>query len=82
MVWLIAQELDPACRAWIAVSPEDRTTPLRLETPGGVVAASRFPAGRLEWRAPVGGAQEGVVDTLEMPEGLRVPPGVAVRATR
>ena len=78
-VWLIAQELDPATRAWVAVNPQDRPTPLRLETPNGVVSASRFGMGRLEWRAPVGGRQELLVESLEDPIGLVVPEGVPIR---
>jgi hypothetical protein len=75
-VWLIAQELDPAERAWIAVNPQDAPTALRLETPLGVVTAARWGAGRIEWRAPEGGEQTLVLDTLEEPSDLRVPAGV------
>ena len=35
--------------------------------------------GRLEWRAPIGGGQELIVDALAEPVGLRVPDGVTVR---
>lgn len=77
-VWLIAQELDPARRAWIAVNPEDRPTPLRLETPCGVIAADEWGMGRLEWRAPVGGEEFLIVDTLKEPVGLQVPKDVRV----
>jgi hypothetical protein len=75
-VWLIAQELDPAARAWIAVNPQDSPTALRLETPLGTVTAARWGAGRIEWRAPEGGAQTLVLDTLEEPSDLRAPAGV------
>jgi hypothetical protein len=78
-VWLIAQEVDPARRTWIAVNPQDYPTPVRLETPCGVVSAGRWGMGRLEWRAPVGGSQELIVDALTEPVGLRVPDGVTVR---
>jgi hypothetical protein len=78
-MWLIAQELDPARRAWIAVNPEDRPTSLRLETPGGVVTAHRFGLGRLEWRMPEGGEPELVIDALDDPVGLDAPAGVVVR---
>ena len=57
-VWLIAQEADPARRAWIAVNPLEQPTSIRLETPCGVVSAEQWGMGRLEWRAPVGGGQE------------------------
>jgi hypothetical protein len=78
-VWLIVQVADPTARAWIAVNPTDRPTPLKLETPAGVVTAERWGLGRLEWRAPEGGGQELVVDAPRLPDGLRVPPGLPVR---
>jgi hypothetical protein len=77
--WLIADEIDPARPAWIAVNPLDEPTPLRLETPRGVVTAERWGLGRLEWRAPSDGEQEVLVETLEEPVGLVAPPGVVVR---
>lgn len=77
-VWLIAQELDPAQRVWIAVNPEDRPTPLRLETPSGMISAEEWGMGRLEWRAPVGGEEVLIVDTLREPVGLKVPEGIKV----
>jgi hypothetical protein len=78
-VWLIAQELDPSQRSWIAVNPEeDRPTPLALETPCGLITAKEWGMGRLEWRAPVGGKQTLVVDTLREPVALKVPSGVTV----
>lgn len=77
-VWLIAQELDPAQRAWIAVNPEDRPTPLRLETPCGVIAADAWGMGSVTWQAPVGGEQIIVIDALEEPVGLRVPAGIRI----
>ena len=76
--WLLAQELDPASRAWVAVNPQDAPTALRLETALGTVTASRWGVGSIEWRAPAGGAQTLVLDTLEDPAGLRVPEGVRV----
>jgi hypothetical protein len=76
--WLIAQELDPATRFWAAVNPLGQTTPLRLETPVGVVTAESWGLGRLEWRSPVGGRQELIVEALEKPIGLRAPAGVTV----
>ncbi|HEY3109994.1 MAG TPA: hypothetical protein VGL23_14625 [Chloroflexota bacterium] len=76
--WLIAQELDPARRAWIAVNPQERPTRLRLRTPNGLVSASRFGMGRLEWRAPVGGEQVLIVESREEPVGLVVPEGVRI----
>jgi hypothetical protein len=78
-VWLIAQEADPARRTWIAVNPLEQPTAVRLETPCGVVSADQWGLGRLEWRAPVGGGQELIVDALAEPVGLRVPDGVTVR---
>ncbi len=71
---MIAQELDPASRAWIAVNPEDALMPLRLETPLGVFSAERCGVGRIEPRDG-----ELRVDTLGELGGLRVPEGVAVR---
>lgn len=78
-VWLIAQELDPARRAWIVANPEDQPTPLRLETPLGVVAAAAFGLGRLAWHAPEGGPQTLVVEALREPAGLEAPAGVDVQ---
>jgi hypothetical protein len=77
-VWLIAQELDPTQRAWIAVNPEDCSTPLRLETPCGVITAEEWSMGRLEWQAPVGGEQILIVDSLTEPVGLKVPKDVKI----
>jgi hypothetical protein len=77
-VWLIAQELDPQCRAWIAVNPEDRPAPLRLETPCGVVTAARWGLGRLEVRAPADGISVLRIDAAALPEGLHVPEGVRI----
>ncbi|MBI3972364.1 MAG: hypothetical protein HY332_13880 [Chloroflexi bacterium] len=80
MVWLLAQEVDPAQHAWIAVNPDDRPTPLRLETPAGILTAERWGLGRIEWRAPQGDSSGLVilVDTLEAPRGLRAPEGARV----
>jgi hypothetical protein len=77
-VWLVAQELDPAERTWAAVNPEDRPTPLRLETPCGVITAKEWGLGRLEWRAPLGAEQTVIVDALSEPVELKVPAGVDV----
>jgi hypothetical protein len=77
-VWLITQELDPTRRVWIAVNPEDRPTPVRFETPSGVVTADEWGIGRLEWQAPVGGEEILIVDTLREPVGIRVPEGIKV----
>jgi hypothetical protein len=77
-VWLIAQEIDPAQRAWIAINPEDRLTPLRLETPCGVITAEAWGLGRLEWHAPVGEEQMLIIDALKEPVGLQAPEGVIV----
>jgi hypothetical protein len=76
--WLIAQELDPATRQWVAVNPLERARPLRLSTPVGVIAADAFPLGRLEVLAPVGGQVTVILDAIVPPVGLTVPPGVAV----
>lgn len=77
-VWLIAQELEPSERAWTAVNPQDQPTPLRLETPCGVITAEQWNMGRLVWRAPVAGGQELIIDALTAPIGLQVPEGVTV----
>jgi hypothetical protein len=78
-VWLIAQDLDPAERVWVAVNPETSPTWLQLETPGGVVSIERFGLGRLEWRQPASGASEVIIDALDEPVGLTTPAGVTVR---
>jgi hypothetical protein len=78
-VWLIADEIDPARRGWIAVNPWERPTRLRLETAAGVVEAERWGLGRLEWRAPAGRPQTLLVEAVTAPVGLRAPPGVEVR---
>ncbi|NIV35810.1 MAG: hypothetical protein GWN58_42095, partial [Anaerolineae bacterium] len=63
-IWLIAQEIDPKHRTWIAVNPEDRPTPLRLQTPLGELSVDELGLGRIEWQAPVGGEQKIVIDAL------------------
>jgi hypothetical protein len=78
MVWLIAQELDLTQCSWTAVNPEDRSTPFRLETPRGVVTATDWQAGRIEWRAFRDGASVLTVDALHAPAGLKVPEGTRV----
>ncbi|HVG97220.1 MAG TPA: hypothetical protein VNK05_09985 [Chloroflexota bacterium] len=78
-VWLIAREDDAATRSWTAVNPTDRPTPLRLETPLGVLTAERWGLGRLEWHAPAGEAPSLAVDALRPPEGLRLPAGLTLR---
>ena len=80
--WLVAQELDPVERVWVAVNPEERPAPLRLETPCGTVTAEAWGPGKLEWHAAVGGEQVLIVDALAEPEGLQVPEGVEVRMRR
>jgi hypothetical protein len=81
-VWLIAQELDPKHRVWIAVNPQDRPTTLRLRTPGGEISLEEWGLGRVEWWAPVGGEQRIVIDALTEPTGLTAPEGVAVEWRR
>lgn len=75
-VWLIAQELDPTSRTWIAVNPTATPTPLRLETPRGVITAERWGMGRLEWQAPEEGEERLLVEGLTNFEGLTVPAGL------
>ena len=77
-VWLIAQELDPANRVYIAVNPMDQPTRLRLETPGGVVSAGAWRTGRIEWRMPDRGEQLLIVEGSALPVALSVPEGVRV----
>jgi hypothetical protein len=77
-VWLVAQEVDPDQRTWIAVNPEDCITPLRFETLCGVITAEEWGLGRLEWRAPIGETETLIVDTLRRPLGLQVPKGVQI----
>jgi hypothetical protein len=77
--WLIAQELDPTQRTWIAANPEDSPTPLTLETASGVISAEEFGLGRLEWRAPVGGPEALIIEALRQPVGLKVPKEIAVQ---
>ena len=78
-VWLIAQELDPEERVWVAVNPMPRSTPMRLETPRGVISIKEWSMGRLEWRAPIGGREILISDGLKKPVELKVPDGVEVR---
>ena len=77
-VWLIAQELDPASRTWIAVNPTDDPTPLRLETPCGLITAAAWGMGRLEWQAPADGEQRLIIEGLTAPDGLTHPDGLRV----
>lgn len=79
MAWLIAHEGDPDLAVWIAVNPLGAPTPVRLETPRGVVRADAWGMGRLEWRAYADGRQVLIVDGLSEPVGLQVPEGVEVR---
>jgi hypothetical protein len=76
--WLVVQDLDPTRRAWIAVVPQDSPTPLRLETPAGVVAIEECRMGRIEWRAPHGEPGTLIIEAMNRPVGLQVPDGVAV----
>ena len=78
-VWLIAQEIDSVQSIWIAVNPEDRPTPLRLETPGGIITAAEWGMGRLEWHASVEGEETLIVDTRVALVDLQVPEGVTVK---
>jgi hypothetical protein len=77
--WLIALGQDGQDRAWIAVNPEDRPTPVEMRTPLGVVSATAWGTGRLEWRASAGGDQTLIVEALTEPVGLCVPQGVGVQ---
>ncbi len=77
-IWLIAQEIDPKHRTWIAVNPEDRPTPLRLQTPLGELSVDELGLGRIEWQAPVGGEQKIVIDALADLVGLVAPEGVSI----
>jgi hypothetical protein len=76
-VWLVAQELDPAGRFWLCVNPQDRPTPLRLETPLGVVSAASWGVGSVELREAARGATLSVRTLAPLPE-LRVPDGVEI----
>jgi hypothetical protein len=76
--WLIAQELDPERRLWIAVNPEEQRTPLKLQTACGELSLDSFGVGRIEWRAPVGGEQSILVQSLAEPHVVSVPEGVPV----
>ncbi|MBC7237642.1 MAG: hypothetical protein H5T69_17515 [Chloroflexi bacterium] len=78
-MWLIAQEVEPEERSWVAVNPLGISTPLRFETPCGMVTADNWGLGRLEWRAPVGKPQELIVEGLDEPIGLQAPKDIAVR---
>lgn len=77
-LFLVAQEMDPANRCWVVVNPQERPTPLRLETPAGVLTAEAFGMGRIEWSAPVGGEQVVRVESLEPVVGLSAPVGVTI----
>jgi hypothetical protein len=80
MVWLIAQDLDPARRAWTVVNPLDRPTSMRLDTPIGAVATSRWTVGRVELRAPSGAVPELVLQTPGTVPAFDLPPGVRLQA--
>jgi len=60
MACLIAQELADAERVWVAVNSEEWPTPLRLETPAGVLSAERWGTGRIEWHVAENGAWSSV----------------------
>jgi hypothetical protein len=79
MVWLIAQEHDPARRVWTVVNPQDRPTGLRLETGAGVVATARMGAGRVQLRALAGAAPELVLETPGGAPAFDLPPGTRLR---
>jgi hypothetical protein len=77
--WLIADELDRGRRGWTAANPLGPPTPLRLETPLGVVEAEGFGQGRIEWSEVAGeGGSVLRVDVAGVLVGLRVPDGVRV----
>jgi hypothetical protein len=78
MVWLVSQELDPTVHCWTAVNPEDRSTPVRLETPLGALTATAWKAGRIQWRTTGDGAGVVTLDAGAAPAGLRVPDGTRV----
>ena len=75
-VWLIAQELDPSVQTSVAVNPTTKPTPLRLETPAGVISAFSWGMGRIEWTVSADGEQTVRIDGLHAPENLSVPAGV------
>ena len=70
--------MPPEDRRWIAVNPLADPTPLRLETPVGILTAEEWSLGRIEWRAPEGAQQTIVIEALEAPKGLAAPEGVEV----
>ena len=77
-MWLVACEVDPAHRTWIAVNPLGTASPLRFETPRGVVTADEWGLGRIAWRARAGEADVVEVMAVDKPVGLVVPAGVDV----
>lgn len=77
-VWLIVQDLIPEQRTWIAVNPQNRPTYLKSETPCGILTATQWGMGRIEWRSPVGSQQQIIIEGLEPPSGLQVPEGIQI----
>lgn len=77
-VWLVAQTVESSTSAFIAVNPTGQPTPLRLETPAGLVTASAWGLGRIEWRIPASGEQVLTVHGLQLPTDLAVPDDVRV----
>lgn len=76
--WLVAQEQIPECRLWVAVNPVDSPTFVRLETPGGVLSAEAWRAGRIEWHYSGSGVSTITFDGVAAPAGLKTPAGAQV----
>jgi len=77
-MWLVAEELLPEQRAWIATNPQDIPTKLHFETPCGVISADEWRLGRITWLAPEGGRQAIQIEGVELPKGLIVPEEIEV----
>ena len=77
-VWLVAQEVDPGLRTYVAVNPQPKPTPLHLETPFGIISSASWGMGRIEWRIPANGEQSVHIDALETLAQLDVPENVRI----
>lgn len=77
-MWLINQESDSTKNTWIAVNPLDEPTPLRWETPLGVITAEQWGLGTLVLHSETPETGTLSIESLTEPIGLQVPDGVSV----
>jgi hypothetical protein len=74
----VALEQGAKERSWVAVNPVDSPTFVRFETPGGILSAEAWRAGRIEWRYSEAGVSMITFDGVAAPEGLKTPAGAQV----